>query len=80
MKYPVDYCGEATWHQKRKTITKGLEVINDCAEYRVKFITDFKDSVTNKQEQHYLFQVIKQPLLLFHLKDYNKTNVQNMLV
>ncbi|KAK4027351.1 hypothetical protein OUZ56_016361 [Daphnia magna] len=23
----------------------------------VKFITDFKDSVTNKQEQHYLFQV-----------------------
>jgi hypothetical protein len=76
MKFPVDCWGEATGYDKLKNIARRLEVVNDCAERGVKLISDFKDSVTNTEEQHYLFQVIEQHRV--HFKGYDKTSVQNM--
>ncbi len=78
MKLPEKYWGGASGYQKLKTIASGLEVVNDCAKRGVKLISDFKDSVANTEEQHYLFQVIEQHRT--HFKGFNKASVQNMYV
>ncbi|KZS13024.1 Uncharacterized protein APZ42_021948 [Daphnia magna] len=51
--------GKMTGYKTTEKIVRSLEVFNDCAERRIKLVSDFKDVCKDVKEQEVLFQVIE---------------------
>ena len=73
----VENWDNTTGFRKIEEIVRGFEVMNDCADCGVKALSNIKDATQDKDQQHYLLQVIERHRKL--VPTITKANFKNFL-
>ena len=75
---PVSFWEKMFGYRRVKIIVRSLEVVNDCAEWAIKLITDYKEATASVEEQEFLLQVVedyRKKLMLLKSLAYLSVNV-----